>query len=440
VNISLERQITRRRILQHGLAGTFGAIAAPQIISRSALAADNQPAANDRIGLAIIGCGRRGVTYFAAPVPRAQVVATCDVNLKRAEQTAQNMGCSDFVQDYRRILDRKDVDGVMIAAPDHWHALIAIAACQAGKHVYVDKPMTMCVVEGRCMVEAARKYNRIVQVGSQQRSIAPNRDGCALIRNGGIGKVTRAITAALPSAWFCEFPAQPVPAELDWEMWCGPSRLLPYHLELYSCDDQPGWMECRDYGVGTIGNWGGHGIDQVQWALGTDATGPVEVLVNGPALVPPIYTKPESKARGWDICSKPALSFRYASGTLLELSTGSISGAIFEGEKGKVEIRRGSVHSNPVELIENVQLPDGSAHTQAHINNWLDSIDSKFLPVADVEIGHRTATICHLGNIGRLLGRNLRWDPVAERFIDDDQANQMLDRPRRKGYELPELV
>ena len=199
-------------------------------------------------------------------------------------------------------------------------------------------------------------------------------------------------------------------------------------------------MECRDYGVGTIGNWGGHGIDQVQWALGTDATGPVEVIVNGPALVPPVYTKPESNARGWEICSKPALAFRYANDTILELSTGSISGAIFEGEKGKVEIRRGSVHSNPADLIENVQVADGPSYTQAHINNWIDSIDSKSLPVADVEIGHRTATICHLGNIGRSLGRNLRWDPAAEQFIGDNQANKLLDRPRRKGYELPDNV
>ena len=434
------RELTRRHLLQQGFVGTLGAMGIPQIISRSALAADDRPGANDRVGLAIIGCGRRGASYFAAPVPRAQVVATCDVHRTRAEQTAQQMGCRDFFQDYRRVLDRKDVDAVMIAAPDHWHALMAIAACQAGKHVYVDKPMTLCIVEGRRMVEAARKYNRIVQVGSQQRSTIPNRDGCALIRNGGIGKVTQVIGPNLASPWICDFPGQPVPSELDWDMWCGPSRLAPYHENLYACEGLPGWMVFNDFCAGTMGNWGGHAFDQVQWALGMDATGPVEVHVNGSPLDPPHYTAPESSERGNRICLSPSLAFKYASGTVLELSHGAISGAIFVGEKGKVEIRRGSVHSNPVGLIENVQLPDGPSYTQAHINNWFDCIQSGTLPVADVEIGHRTATICHLGNIGRLLGRNLQWDPTAERFVGDDEANKFLDRERRKGFELPEKV
>lgn len=434
----MKHEMNRRSFLQRSLVSATAA--APLFISRSALAQGDQPGANDRVGVAIIGCGRRGVSYFNAAVPRAQVVATCDVHLTRAQQTAQQMGCRDFFQDYRRVLDRKDVEAVMISTPDHWHALIAIAACQAGKHVYVEKPMTMCVVEGRRLVEAARKYKRIVQVGSQQRSTVPNRDGCAFIRNGGIGKVTRVIGPNLASPWICDFPGQPVPAELDWESWCGPAPLRPYHENLFACEGLPGWMVFRDYCIGTMGNWGGHAFDQVQWALGTDATGPVEVQVNGPPLDPPRYTEPEPPARGNGICLSPSLAFKYASGTVLELSTGAISGAIFIGEKGKVEIRRGSVHSNPVDLIENVQLPDGPSYVQAHINNWIDCIQSNALPVADVEIGHRTATVCHLGNIGRLLGRNLRWDPVAERFTGDDEANQLLDRPRRKGYELPEKV
>jgi predicted dehydrogenase len=189
-----------------------------------------------------------------------------------------------------------------------------------------------------------------------------------------------------------------------------------------------------------MGNWGGHAFDQVQWALGTDATGPVEVLVGGPPLDPPRYTQPEPKDRFDAACKQPPLSFRYANGTVLELSTGAISGAIFIGDKGKVEIRRGSVHSNPVDLIENMQVADGPEPGRVHIENWIDCMQSGALPVADVEIGHRSITITHLGNIGRLLGRNLRWDPVVERFIGDEAANQLLDRPRRKGYELPEKV
>jgi predicted dehydrogenase len=424
---------SRRRLLQ---ASVLGAVAPWQSV-----AAEKPPAPNDRVNIGLIGCGRRGDNYLAGGMPpRVQVVATCDVHRTRAEQTAQRVGCRDVFQDFRRILDRKDIEGVMIATPDHWHALMAIAACQAGKHVYVEKPMAMCVVEGRRMVEAARKYRRIVQVGSQQRSTVPNRDGCAFVRSGGIGKVKRAITSNLASPWICDFAPQPIPTELDWDQWCGPSPVLPFHPELFACEGKPGWMEIRDYSVGRIGNWGAHAIDQVQWALGMDATGPVEVRVNGEPLDPPRYREPEARERGWQACQQPSLTFHYASGTSLELSHGPLSGAIFEGDKGRVVIERGSIESDPKSLIENVRVKDGPAPTQAHINNWLDCMNSGKLPVADVEIGHRTVTVCHLGNIARQLGRNLKWNPATERFDSDDAANQLLDRPRRKGFELPSSV
>lgn len=425
--------LNRRQVLQAGLIGAMG----PLVSS----ADDKPPAANERVNIALIGCGRRGDNYLAGGMPaRAQIVATCDVHRGRAEQTAQRVNCRNVFQDYRRILDRNDVEGVMIATPDHWHALIAIAACQAGKHVYVEKPMAMCVVEGRRMVEAARKYRRIVQVGSQQRSTIPNRDGCAFVRNGGIGKIARVITSNLASPWACEFAPQPIPRELDWDMWCGPSWVLPYHADLYACEGKPGWMEIREYSVGRIGNWGAHALDQVQWALGTDSTGPVEIRVDGGPLDPPRYTEPESRDRGWQACQRPSLSFHYASGAVLELSHGPLSGAIFQGEKGTVTIERGAIESDPKSLIENVRVKDGPGPTLAHINNWFDCMDSGRLPVADVEIGHRTVTVCHLGNIARQLGRNLRWNPATEQFEADDAANLLLDRPRRKGYELPNEV
>jgi predicted dehydrogenase len=437
----MNRKITRRQILQQGVIGATGALLAPQIISRSALAEDNRPGANDRVGVAFIACGRRAHNYIDGAIPpRVQVVAACDVHLKRAEGVAQRTGCREIVQDYRRILDRKDVDAVMISTPEHWHALIAIAACQAGKHVYVEKPMTMSIVEGRRMVEAARKYNRSVQCGSQQRSIAVNRDACALVRSGGIGKVTRVIAPNLSSPWILDFPGQPVPPELDWDKWCGPSPLLPYHENLYACEGLPGWMNSRDFSVGTMGNWGGHCLDQVQCALGMDATGPTEVRVDGSPLDLPRYSQPESADRGRGICQRPSLTFHYADGPVVELTTGPLSGAIFVGDKAKIEITRGGVKSNPKDLIENVQHPDGPQHILPHIDNWIDCMTSGDRPIADVEIGHRTATIYHMGNIARLLGRNLKWDPAAEKFVNDDEANNMLDRSRRKGYELPEKV
>ena len=433
--------LPRRGFLRRLGAGATVLAAMPWVVPRRVLATERQPGANDRVGIAIIGCGRRGDNYLGGGLPaRAQVVAVCDVDRTRAQRFAQRTGCRVAVQDYRQILERPDIDGVMVATPDHWHALTAIHACQAGKHVYVEKPMTFTIGEGRRMVEVARKYRRAVQVGSQQRSTEPNRAGCELIRSGGLGKVERAITSNLSSPWVLRFAAQPLPEGLDWDRWCGPSPLLPFHNDLFNCGGDPSWLVCRDFAVGRMGNWGGHALDQVQWALGADGSGPVEVLVDGPRLQPPVYEQPESRERGQRLCSQPSIAFLYASGTVLELSHGPLSGAIFLGEKGKVEIRRGSLHSNPKELIENVQIPDGPKYTQAHVDNWFTCMESGELPVADVEIGHRTATLCHLGNIGRRLGRNLRWDPVAERFLGDDEANSLLDRKRRKGYELPEAV
>ncbi|MDB5338361.1 MAG: Myo-inositol 2-dehydrogenase, partial [Planctomycetaceae bacterium] len=217
----MKTTITRRETLQQGLLGAIGVLS-PHLFASGTQAEETPPAANDQVGLAIIGCGRRGDNYLAGSFPsRGKIVAACDAHLGRAQNLADRVQSRNVFQDYRRVLDRKDVEGVIIATPDHWHALIAIAACQAGKHVYVEKPMAMTIVEGRRMVEAARKYRRIVQVGSQQRSTVPNRDGCAFVRNGGIGKVSRVITSNLASPWFVDFAAQPIPAGLDWDLWCG---------------------------------------------------------------------------------------------------------------------------------------------------------------------------------------------------------------------------
>ena len=206
-----------------GALGT-GLFTMPWILPRRVLAAEGQPGPNDRVAVAIVGCGRRGENYLSGGLPpRAEVVAVCDVHRGRAERFAQRVGCQVVVQDYRQLLDRSDIDGVMVATPDHWHALPSIHACQAGKHVYVEKPMTLTIAEGRRMVEAARKYNRVVQCGSQQRSTEPNRAGCKFIREGGLGKVERVLAANYPSPWICRLPAQPIPDGLDWDRWCGPA-------------------------------------------------------------------------------------------------------------------------------------------------------------------------------------------------------------------------
>lgn len=431
----------RRRFLKR--SGVLGAavVATPWLIPRDVLAAGDKPGANDRIGIGGIGIGRQGSGVLRGASSQGRVVAIADVNLPRAKRSAERYKAVAY-QDYRELLERKDVDAIVTATPDHWRALVSIHACQAGKDVYAEKPMTLTIREGRLMVQAVRKYQRVFQTGSQQRSHPANRFGCELVRNGRIGKLQKVIGHNYPSPWECGFAAQPVPAGLDWDMWCGPTEPVPYHADIYAPRAKPGWISFRPYSGGEMTGWGAHGLDQIQWALDMDESGPVEVWVEGPKYHPPTYKEPESRARGEKACREPQIFYRYAGGVVLELGRGNPGGGIFIGEKGKIEIFRGRVTSNPADIVKEPIRDDEIRlyKSTSHIGNWFDCMRSRKRCVADVEIGHRSATVAHLGNIARWLGRRLKWDPVKERFIDDDEANRYLDRPRRKGYELPEEV
>jgi predicted dehydrogenase len=438
--MSPPRQTTRRHFLQHAAAGA-GLAAVPTLVPRHVLASADQPGANDRIGLGGIGIGRQGSGDLRSAASQGRVVAIADVNLPRAEKTAAQYQAVGY-QDYRKLLERKDIDAIVTATPDHWRALVCIRACQAGKDIYAEKPMTLTIREGRLMVQAVRKYKRVFQTGSQQRSQPENRFGCELVLNGRIGKIHTVIGHNYPSPWECAFPAQPVPQGLDWDMWCGPTEVVPYHLDLYTPRANPGWISFRPYSGGEMTGWGAHGLDQIQCALGMDESGPVEVWVEGPKFNPPTYAEPESGARGNKMCSSPMIFYRYANGVVLKLDNGNPGGGIFIGDKGKIEIFRGRVTSNPEEIVKE-PIRDDELHlykSTNHVGNWIDCIRSREKPVADVEIGHRSTTVCHLGNIARWLGRKLRWDPEKEIFPGDDEANQYLDRPRRKPYELPEVI
>jgi len=435
-----ESKLSRRRFLK---AATGAAVAAPYIIPSGLLAAEGRPGPNDRIGVAGIGIGRQGSGVFrsAARSSVSRPVAVADANLLRAKSMAEGLKIEAY-QDYRQLLERKDVDAITTATPDHWRALVSIHACQAGKDVYAEKPMTLTIREGRLMVQAVRKYKRVFQTGSQQRSHSANRFGCELVRNGRIGKIHTVIGANYPSPWECAFSAQPVPEGLDWDLWCGPVDPVPYHAELYRPRGAPGWISFRPFSGGEMTGWGAHGLDQIQWALGMDDSGPVEVWTEGPKYDPPTYDKPEGRGRGEKMCRSPMIFYRYANGVTLKLDNGSGGGGIFIGEKGKIEIFRGKVTSNPADIVK-TPTRDDEIHlykSDNHMQNWLDCIKSREKPIADVEIGHRSSTVCHLGNIARWIGRKLKWDPVKEVFPGDDEANTYIDRKRRKPYELPETV
>jgi predicted dehydrogenase len=433
-------QLSRRVFLKRSTAwAAFGA-AAPYLVPGGVLAAPGRPGANDRIGIAGVGIGRQGSGDLAGTLkdPRARFIGIADVNLPRGEATAKKYN-GVAVQDYRKLLERKDVNAILTATPEHWRSLICIHACQAGKDIFAEKPMTLTIREGRLMTQAVRKYQRVFQVGSQQRSMPIDQKACEFIRGGGLGTISKIQYWNYPTPWECGLKGQPVPAGLDWDMWCGPTEVVPYHPELYIPRGKPGWLSFRPYSGGEFTGWGAHGLDMIQYALGMDDSGPVEIWTEGPKFVQLTYTEPETSKRGNTITNKPNVFFRYANGVVLEpVEKAPSFGAIFFGEKGKMVIDRGHVTSDPADIA--LELLKNVPNTNTHMKNWLDCIQSRQKPHGDVEIGHRSATVCHLGNIARWAGRKLQWDPVKEAFVGDEDANQYLDRKHRKGYELPEVI
>lgn len=432
---------SRRQFLRGAASLAASTLALPTILHSGVLAADGKLGANDRIGVGFIGMGRQAgnLLQWMLELPEARLVAIADVHLGRAEEVARKHGAQAY-QDYRALLERKDVDAVITATPEHWRGSICIHSCQAKKHVYAEKPLSLTIREGRLIVQAARKYDCIFQVGSQQRSMVRNRIGCELVRTGKLGKIRRVVAHNYPTPWECSLPAQPIPADLNWDMWCGPTEPVPYHNDLYLPRANPGWLSFRPYSGGEMTGWGAHGFDQVQWALGMDDSGPIEVWTEGPEFDPPTYTQPESQKRGDQICGSPKVFFRYPNDVVMELGNGPAGGAVFHGERGVLTIDRGRIESEPEELAVEALRSRPQGVSENHVKDWLAAIRAHKKPVADVEVGHRSATVCHLGNIARWTGRKLRWDPVNETFPDDRKANRYLERPRRAPWQLPEKV
>jgi predicted dehydrogenase len=424
-------QLPRRDFLRLTAAG---ALAVPYFIPSGVLAAGGRPGANERIAVAPIGVGGRASLLLDQLPKNAEIVALCDCNLSRAEEfKAKRKGSWPVLQHYQKLLDRKDVDAVIVGTADFQRVLPCIHACQAGKDVYAEKPLTLCIHEGRVLVDVVRKHKRVFQVGTQQRSMAMNRIACELIRTGGLGKVLEVRAVAYPTSEKSPspfFPEEPTPAGLDWNVWLNQAAFRPFNSQWMS-----NWMRWRDFAGGEMTNWGAHGVDQIQWALGMDGAGPVEMR--------PLTPGPNGQ-----------IEMRYANGVplrfILKPGHGPMGGAVFVCEKGKLEINRNKFASNPksiaVELLKKVDAveeekkwSDQTALWQAqwHLQNWLDCIKTRKKPVADVEIGHRSISVCHLANITRRIGRSLKWDPVKEKFLGDEEANRLVNRPRRKGFELP---
>jgi predicted dehydrogenase len=392
-------------------------------------AADPIPTVMNTIRIGGIGVGNQGKGNLKAFVKQA--IAVCDVDSKRLGEAAASVEkelkkAPQAEADYRKLLDNKAIDAVVVTTPDHWHALITIDACNAGKHVYCEKPLTLTVLEGRKMVEAARKNKVIVQTGSQQRSDDKFRLACELIRNGYLGAI-KEVRVGIPGVNFSG-PAvadSESPHELDYDRWLGPAPKRPYNAKRVHYLFRFFW----DYSGGQLTNFGAHHLDITQWALGMDDSGPATI---------------EGKARyhagGWyEVPEWCEIVYTYANGIKVTCGQGQKNGVTFVGEKGELFVNRGQLTSTVSELLK-TEFKSTDTRLQVsknHHQNWLVSIRENKLPTCDVEIGHRSATVCHLGNIAVRTGRKITWDAKLETIQDDPEAAKMLITSYRPPYQLP---
>ncbi len=414
------------------LRRTSLAAAAPMFVSSTVL---GQNAPSNRITLGLIGMGLMMRTHLRSMCgrPGVQVLAVCDVDRQRREaarqaveeaygaQTASGAwrGCA-AVHEFEEILAREDIQAVLIATPDHWHAPIACAAIRAGKDVYVQKPMTLTQREGRVLSDLAQRCGAIVQVGSQQRSEAAFRRACEIVRNGWIGRVHTIYARLGEFPPPVELPEQPVPDGFDYDRWLGPTPWRPYNAERVKGDYGGGWRRFWEYGSRKNGDWGAHHFDIIQWALGRDDSGPVEFI-----------------PKGWE--GAEYQMHVYADGVRVLRDHPTRNGHMiqFIGTEGEVCVSRGNrIETTPPELATrplgpgDVRLYESSDHE----GNWLECIRTRRPTICPAEVGHRTATICILAGIAERLGRPIRWDPVREDIVGDEAARRWLDRPRRAPY------
>ena len=427
--VNLVPKQTRRRFLQASAA----TLAAPTIVPATAFAKGDRPAPSDRVVVGSIGTGDLGRRHHLhgklLPNPRIEVAAVCDVDRNHRDEAARDALARSgkrvgVYKDFRDLCDRQDIDAVLIATPDHWHTLTAIYAMESGKDVYCEKPLTLTINEGRRMVDTARRYGSVVQTGSQQRSDSKFRLACELVRNKKIGKLQRIDThigGIDGGSW--QRPTTP-PPELDWNFWLGPAPYADYTPN--RCHYQFRWFS--DYSGGKMTDWGAHHNDIAQWGLGMDDSGPVKVHGTG--------TFHEHGPH--DVPGEFDVTYIYDNGVVLECHSGGENGVKFTGTDGWVFVSRGRIEASDPDLLK-TEFSGNDVRlyvSRDHHENWLDCIQSRERPICDVEIGHRSVTVCHLGNIAIRLGRELNWDPAAERFVDDDQANLLVSKPMRAPWQL----
>ncbi|MEK7676698.1 MAG: Gfo/Idh/MocA family oxidoreductase [Verrucomicrobiota bacterium] len=426
------KQISRRNFLK---TTTPLAAGAPWFIPSSALGLDGSPAPSNRVTIGAIGVGPQGNGVLGGFLgqPDVQVVAVCDVNTQRREQTRQRVdqqykakGCTAY-NDFRELCARPDIDVVSIASTDHWHVLHALAAVRGGKDVYVEKPLGLSLAQDQALRAEVQRRGRLFQFGTQQRSSSHFRLACELVRNGRIGKLHTIRVAAPPSHGSGNYPPTPVPDWLDYEMWLGPAPWAPFTDNRVINDF---WWHISDYALGFVAGWGIHHVDIAQWGNDTDLTGPVEIEGTGVFPTDGLC----NCATAWNI------EMNYAHGVRMIFTDDqqAAHGIRFEGSDGWVFVHRSLLDAHPKSLLQSVIGPD-EVHlydSRHHQKNLIDCFKSRGQTVCPIEVAVRSDALCHLSDIAMRLGRKLHWDPQAERFHNDDTANRMLARTLRSPWRL----
>jgi len=461
---------SRRRFLKASLAGTAGALFLPTIVPSSVF---GQTAPSNKIHVAQIGCGRIANDMDIPGIIKhdlARIVAVCDLDAKRAAHAkkrvekfyAARTGSDAALEvkafgDFRQMLQEPGIDAVAISTPDHWHSEPVITAARAGKDIYVQKPLSMTLAEGRQVSDTVRAKGRAFQIGSQQRSSEQFRLACELARNGRIGKI-HTVRIGLPTdPWGGSEKEEPVPANLNYEMWLGSTPLAPYSEDRVhpqraqagkageddgvNVADRPGWLRIESYCLGMITGWGSHHVDIAHWGMGAELTGPIELEAK--ATFP--------TAGLWNVHGKYHIEAKYANGATMIIDDTFDNGIRFEGSEGWIFVTRGgapTTASDPVTRFGKALAASAPAilttplgpndlhlHKSAdHHLDWLTSIKTRQPAVTTPEEAHRSTSGCILGWIAMKLGRKLRWDPLQEAFLNDDEANAMRSRPQRAPY------
>ncbi|MGV3486825.1 MAG: Gfo/Idh/MocA family protein [Planctomycetaceae bacterium] len=395
-------------------------------------------ATNERLGVGAIGLRYQGSVIAHKAQLYGDIVAVCDVDKNVRDQAKAAFGSTPFdCEDYRDLLERKDVDVVTIGSPDHWHTKMVIDACRAGKDVYCEKPLTLTIDEGKALRRVVKETGRIVQVGSWQRSDSRFRLAVEMVRQGRIGKLKTVEVILGKNVTGGPFPTRPVPRHLNWNLWQGQTPDVPY-IEERSHYTFRWWYE---YSGGQMTDWGAHHIDIAQWAIDS-----LPVTIDGKASMPNVQD-------GYNVATDYHVTYGYENGVTLTVSDTGRNGILFTGDAGRIFVNRGDITGKPVEDLagsplardamkvydfDNYERPERAGKLDAiinHMGNFFDCVQQRRQPISDIESQHRSVSTCHLGNISMRLGRRLQWDPKQELFVGDAEADAMLTREQRAGFE-----